>query len=155
MTRTFSWGWWAPGCCPALFNFPRLEPTGVLASFLFSLNHSLTSIGYVRVEGTPLPISSHQCRYSGLVRSSCRGRLCSAIADVVCPFVDGGQARSQRGMFCGGAAPQEDTVISEKLKLQSTLQVIKSNPIILQWETEGSGRDRTCQTLNNYWQSRN
>lgn len=42
------------------------------------------------------------------------------MADVVWPLVDEGQARSQE-MFCGGAAPQEDTLVSETLQLKSTL----------------------------------
>ncbi|KAF3818359.1 hypothetical protein GH733_011776, partial [Mirounga leonina] len=55
-------------------------------------------------------------------------------------------------MFCGGAASQEDTLVSEKLQLKSTLQVIYSNPLILQYAeivhlTLPDGTKRSGQVL--------
>lgn len=53
-------------------------------------------------------------QWPGPQGSSCRGRRCSAIADVVGPFVDGGRPAGCRRemMVGGGAVPQQDICIS-------------------------------------------
>lgn len=115
--RNFFLGWWAPVCCPTLCSFPRLEPAQALASCPGGKaapcssypDLLLASFGSARVEGTPLPIPLPRVWTSGQVLSSCRGRRCSVIADVVRLFSDGGQARSQREMLFGGEAAPQDT----------------------------------------------